>query len=250
MDDPRGDAKQNESTNNMEPVKWTDNVNLVFTLVLVIVSLVQIILWQKANKTAEDALEASKSANLASIAANEQTKRSVDAFVEAERGRLILLSGAIAEHPDYPGIKCVTLTYVNVGSALVMFRFFGVHFVDMVFGGFQPTRNFDPEHGQFIVLFPKERLDLTPESLGLAATKIPDKFVNPDGTLESFTAEMKVSYESIGTLWCFYTGWTHWANASPKGSAVMVSRGWDLDIPIQSEDIERKKRASNPHKFP
>ncbi len=58
-------------------------VMAVFTYMLYRISVAQMAMLDRANKTSDDALEASREAT-------KQTKRSVDAFIEAERGRLFL----------------------------------------------------------------------------------------------------------------------------------------------------------------
>lgn len=100
-----------------------------FSGLLLFATIIQIVLWRRANKTAEEALIEAK-------AANTETRRSVDAFVEAERGRMIF-----ERFEWHPSGLLYHVAFRNVGRSVAVVRGFRVLFNDeitpYVSGGFE-----------------------------------------------------------------------------------------------------------------
>ncbi|QQR85738.1 MAG: hypothetical protein IPJ76_14175 [Flavobacteriales bacterium] len=90
---------------------------------LFVVSVIQIVLWDTSNKTSKRALRQAKKANKAAKDANEATKASneiadtnVKAFIESERGRIILVAPILIGGPLKVGERIAVKGHiVNVG---------------------------------------------------------------------------------------------------------------------------------------
>lgn len=83
-------------------------VMAVFTYMLYRISVAQMAMLDRANKTADDALKAS-------LEATKQTKRSVDLLFEIERGRIELDAMDLMRPPDHE-VAAIVLRYRNAGN--------------------------------------------------------------------------------------------------------------------------------------
>lgn len=126
-------AQQSLTAVREELPKWTDTAGAWFALVLTAATVLQIVLWVNANNTAVLALKESEKANIAASKAANEASRSVDAFIEAERGRMVYIDGLVT-----PNRQQVLFTFRNIGRSSVALRAISTHFEAVKYGEERP----------------------------------------------------------------------------------------------------------------
>ena len=124
--EPEQGPNGNASTIKEKGPDWTDKAIVLFTLVLTAVGIWQTYLWSKANKTADDALDAAENANVAAekaanaaIEANKIAGTAIGiardnlvAYVNAERG--LMAFGGIRVDPN---VLTIDYAIKNIGRS-------------------------------------------------------------------------------------------------------------------------------------
>lgn len=115
---------------------WSDIWIMRWTGFLTAFTILQLVLWWFSNRIARHALNESKKANNVANRTADETKRSVDAFLRAERGRLMF------DHMEWSEfhVGC-TIWFKNIGKRAVIVRAFEAQY--------EPEGTAMPKHAPF-----------------------------------------------------------------------------------------------------
>ncbi|MBK9176127.1 MAG: hypothetical protein IPM46_07285 [Flavobacteriales bacterium] len=188
---------------------WSDVFMVVFSGLLLSATVVQIVLWRRANQTAEDALTIAR--------------KDLESSHRVERGKVVLERAYIS---DEGGSDCYVCIFRNIGRSSVVVRTVGLLF--------NRAEGVMPQAGtmnDFLMKIPMERAVAYNETVEIT-TRIPllTDIYDEDRNRSGIYVRCQVIFTTLNKVWRYHCCWFSMAGMDEAVKPAIAGQEFEQDI--------------------